>query len=287
MGTPLVSRRQQETPETRLTSSVYACMMVYLLFTPHAPVFMVAAAMELPTFDLAMSTLFPTVRNDVRFLSGFFVLRIAFHLALLIDSLRPSSLSVASYAVVPPVLVALALVLHVSWFHAGIIGHFKRVKANNEKRRLSATEKAEMDEPIMGAAVELDPTVIDSTLAQTPPLGPTPDDTPLVTPYSGALAPVTPSSMRDSFISLPNLGKNFGGMVPTLSIPTIPSLAEVSSRLDKAGFRDAVKHRWGEQRGKFGEMGKGMGLKFGLRRRAGSDGSEDEALVSVHEVAVH
>jgi hypothetical protein len=176
------------------------------------------------------------------------------------------------------------------------------------KKGVAQKEQA-VDEPIVDAAIKLDPSVIDSTLpgetaeglttshSTTPG---TPDDSPLVTPYTPSQ---TPFSLRDSYIlnTLPNLSMPTMANLPTVSIPPIPSLSDLTSAFPKQninfGFKDAVKSRWEGQRGKFGAS---MGLRggafggLGLRRRQkkekenGNDqnGNQDQASVMVHEVMV-
>lgn len=90
----------------------------------------------------------------------------------------------------------------------------------------------------------------------------TPDDSPLVTPYTPS---VTPMSLRDSY--LPTLG------IPTLSLPALPSFPTTDRNF---GFKDAVKSRWEERRVVLG--GVNLNLQQGamnLRRRFGSVSHED------------
>jgi hypothetical protein len=247
------------------------------------------------------------VRNDLRFLSSFFLIRIAFHAYLLFDCLRPSSRAITDGSWVPGVMLSLAFVLHVSWFRGGLQGHLKRMRA--AKKGLARKEQDKVvDEPIVDAAIKLDPSVLDSTLPAETTEGlttshtspGTPDDSPLVTPYTPSQ---TPFSLRDSYIlnTLPNLSMPTMANLPTVSIPPIPSLSDLTSAFPKQninfGFKDAVKSRWEGQRGKFGAS---MGLRggafggLGLRRRqkkekeidGSGSGDADQASVMVHEVMV-
>lgn len=249
------------------------------------------------------------MRNDLRFLSSFFLIRIAFHAYLLLDCLRPSSRAVTDGSWVPGVMLSLAFVLHVSWFRGGLQGHLKRLRAAKKGVSHKTQDQDQIvGEPIVDAAIKLDPSVINSTLpseiaegATTSHTSPgTPDDSPLVTPYTPSQ---TPFSLRDSYIlnTLPNLSMPTMANLPTVSIPPIPSLSDLTSSFPKQninfGFKDAVKSRWEGQRGKFGAS---MGLRggafggLGLRRRqkkgkeidGSGSGDGDQASVMVHEVMV-
>ena len=238
---------------------------------------------QLPTFDLALSNLYPSVRNDLRFLSTFFLARILFHAIRLVDTARPSNRAVMGDTWLPTNLLFLAGVLHVSWFRGGLSGYLKRQRAA-EKGRMA--DKS-FDEPILDSAIQVDPSIASHIPSTTPALG-TPEDSPLITPYTPSQ---TPMSLRDSYlfpgISIPTLSD-----LPTVSIPTFSDItAALPKSLNKEnlnfGFRQAVKTRWEEQREMFvgmGARGRGMGLNLGgmsLRRRgAGSTMAEGEVSVA-------
>lgn len=243
--------------------------MFYLYDTRQSPFFLVAAIMELPTFDLAISNLFPATRNDLRFLSGFFLIRILYHVGLLLDCLRPVNRALMDGSWVPLSTMSLALVLHASWFQGGVKGYLKRQAKESVRpveAMLSPTQEVESGND---ALLEADS-------------GPgTPEDSPLVTPH-------TPKSYA-VLSNLPNLPTM--PHLPSLSnIPTvsIPSLSDFTSALHTRdqlnfGFKDAVKNRWEEQKGRFNDIRRGGGLdlgRLGLRRR-GADGLLDDPDVEV------
>ncbi len=245
--------------------------------------------MQLPTFDLGISHLFPKTRNDFRFLTSFFLLRILFHGFVLIDCMRPSSRALTAESWTPTILIGIAGALHVSWFHGGVRGYIKRQRSL--KKGVKVEQK--VDEPRVDAAVQLDPNVLD-TLPPTSPGEGTPEDSPLMTPYTPSQTPMT---LRDSYL-FPNISMPTMPNLPTMSIPAIPSLSDITSAFPKSlhtdmpnfGFRDAVKVRWDEQRGMFagmGTRGRGMALDLGglgLRRRGNLRGMEEEVLVTAREV---
>ena len=269
--------------------------MIFLLNTRQTPIFLLGCIMEvslipslvgsrltsaqLPTFDLAISNLYPRVRNDLRFLSTFFFVRILFHALLLIDTARPANRAVVGDTWVPTILLFLAGVLHVSWFRGGLNGYLKRQRTAKKGR---VADKS-FNQPILDSAIKVD----SSNVSHLPPTT-TPEDSPLITPYTPSQ---TPMSLRDSYlfpsISMPTLSD-----LPTMSIPTFSDItAALPKSLNKDnlnfGFRDAVKTRWEEQRGMFvgmGARGRGMGLNLGgmsLRRRgAGSIMAGGEAIVA-------
>ena len=204
-------------------------------------------------------------------MSSFLVIRIVYHIIILIDVLRPVSRHIMHDAYVPIILIALALGLHVSWFRGGLTGYLKR-RQTKAKAKKSNEDKATIDHPTIADEAKIDrpvlypPSTSPQMIATTEP---TPEDSPLVTPYTPSQTPMT---LRDSYI-LNN--------IPTLTLPTqlIPSLSDITAALPKSvrdrqpinfGFRDAVKSRWEEQKGRFGPAGRGMGFTLGglgLRRR--------------------
>ena len=257
-----------------------------------------ADSRQIPTFDLAISHLLPHVRNDFRFLSSFFGLRIVFHAVLLLDCVRPSSRAVTDGSYIPSLMLATAGALHALWFHGGVRGYLKRQRALTKG---VATEKKTIDEPVIDTAITADPTLWE-TLPSASSGEFTPEDSPLITPYTPSQTPMT---LRDSYL-FPNISIPTMPNLPTVSIPAIPTLSDITAALPKSlnaehlnfafpenlnfGFKDAVKVRWDEQRGKFagiGNRGRGMSLNLGglrIRRRGLAMNEEDEVRVVVREV---
>ena len=187
-------------------------------------------------------------------------------------------------------MLALAGILHVSWFRGGVSGYIKRQRATKQGRVAEKTT----DEPLVDAAVKVDPTVL-STLPSPMLTAATPDDSPLITPYTPSQ---TPMSLRDSYI-FPTITMPTMPNLPTMSIPTIPTLSDISAAFPKSlhadnlnfGFKDAVRTRWDEGRGKFAGLSntrRGMALNLGglgLRRRgAAANVAEDDVRMTVKEV---
>ena len=185
-------------------------------------------------------------------------------------------------------MLSLAGLLHVAWFRGGVSGHIKRHRAAKKSR----VNDAVLSEPILSAAVKLDPSVVTTLPSATYDSG-TPDYSPLLTPYTPSQTPMT---LRDAYlfpsISMPNI-PNLPNMsipaIPSLSaMPNIPSLSEFTAALPMSlntehlnfGFKDAVKLRWEEQRGRFAGVsstGRGMVLNLGglgLTRRGAAEAGE-------------
>ena len=230
--------------------------MIYCLNSRQSPVFITACIMELPTFDLAMSNLFPSCRNDLRFLSSFFVIRLAFHLGYLVDCLRPSTRATMDGSWVPTGVMSLAFILHASWFHGGVKGYLKRArKATGTPTSISANVSAMAD------------------FDEVQSMPGTPEDSPLVTPHTPRSGAILSLPALPAIPQLPNLAH-----IPTVSIPSFSELtAALQSREQiAADFKHAVKNRWEEQKDRFTEMrrgaGEGMNLnlnlgRLGVRRR--------------------
>lgn len=245
-----------------------------------------ADPVQLPTFDLAISNLFPQMRNDLRFLSTFFFVRILFHAVLLLNCIRASSRLATNDSWLPTILLTLAGILHVMWFRGGVKGYIRRQRASRNGHASANTVK----ERVIDTAGEVHP-MVNETVPTTPKSQPTPEDSPIVTPYTPSQ---TPMSLRDSYL-FPTLSLPIMPNLSVMSIPTIPSLSDITAALPKSlnadipnfGFRDAVKIRWDEQRGKLadiGTRGRGMAIHLGgmsLRRRPIQAGADEEEEVQV------
>lgn len=214
-------------------------------------VFLTASIMELPTFDLAISSLFPAVRSDERFLTLMLITRIIFNSVLLVDALRPSSRKIMEGSWVPAIILGLALTLHVSWMRGGVVGYLKRrSKARAAAKAAAAEAKAATEEK-------------EAKEAKRPPHlelgGSTPEDSPLVTPYA---APA------DAFI-IPGVG-------PLPAIPTLSSLTEALPQAKAnlsalhSEFSAAVHARLEEQRERLAMHG------FLRRRAVYAEDNDDE-----------
>ncbi|OCF71661.1 hypothetical protein I204_07721 [Kwoniella mangroviensis CBS 8886] len=230
---------------------VYIGLMFYVVQTQITPIFLMGAVMELPTFDLAISNLFPALRNDLRFLSSFFIFRILFHSIYLIDCARPSSRAFMGNSWVPTIMLGLALMMHLSWFKGGVTGYIKRQKKSSHKRTIMVDE-----DPIIEMVSTVDSTISSDVL----PSSSTPYESPLVTPHTAS------PSQIPFFLS--NLN------IPAINLPTgiidLRSLKENGS-----GFREAVRNSWDEQKEKF-TMGRLVRRKLSER--------EEEGRVVVREV---
>ncbi|KAL1411022.1 hypothetical protein Q8F55_001967 [Vanrija albida] len=197
--------------------TVYIGLMVHLALGDQAPIFMTGSIMELPTLDLALSNMFPALRSDERFLGLMVAFRIVLNLALLVDTLRPANRALMGYSLVPSVMLALALAMHASWLHGGITGYLKRRKrAARVAAEKAAAEAAAEEEAVL-----------------------TPDESPLVTPFTPSQPSVT---IRDGLF--PNAA------FANLPIPHIPALKGLSEALPQAkaslsdlqfGIKEAVK----------------------------------------------
>lgn len=219
-------------------------------------------------------------------------------------------------------MLSLALVLHASWFQGGLTGYLKRRRGALRKKGVKAVQEevalekenheagetsvlisnydADNDPindvpslvPVSSAAKSIAPSGL--LAPSTPPAALTPDDSPLVTPYTPSQTPLT---LRDSYIfnvsvQLPNITIPTLPNLPTVSIPSIPSLSDFAAVLPllpvrpdlNFGFKDAVKNRWEEQRGRFTGMGIGRGgSMMALRRRGGSKGEAEAGVRGVED----
>ena len=252
------------------SASVYIGLMFYCTYARQAPVFLIGAIMELPTFDLSISNLFPQIRNDLRFLSSFFLIRILFHAFLLADCVRPSSRAITQNSWIPMGTLSLAFVLHASWFHGGVKGYLRRHAKGQAMGKITATEHLVDDQ--MEILAEVDPLAYEALEGLEPG---TPEDSPLVTPYTPKTYP-----MLSNLPTLPN----FPTMphIPSVSIPSLSDLTAALPAREQLdfGFKHAVKSRWEEQKDRFAGMRQGGGMRMNLDRvgfrRRGEGGVEME-----------
>ncbi|TXT10366.1 uncharacterized protein COLE_04300 [Cutaneotrichosporon oleaginosum] len=256
--------------------TVYIAVMVHCAMSKQSCIFLLAAIMELPTFDLAISNLFPPVRSDERFLTLMMCTRILFNTWLLADCARPTSRAVTEGSWIPTVILGLALTLHASWMQGGVRGYLRR-------RSKAAKAAKEVEAAWVAVPEQKTPLLAPTTPAleaTTPSLNPvTPDESPLVTPHTPG-QPVT--MIRDNFfpnITIPTM--------PNLPIPAIPTLSDMAAALPQAkanlnqlqfGFAEAVNRRWEEHREKLAARGGALAARGEalLRRRRRDWADADE-----------
>jgi len=94
-------------------------------------IFCLCALMELPTFLLAISCLYPRLRSNVAFAVTFFLTRILLHLIWCISYLIPSNRThTTGGSILPSVMLAGVFPLHAIWFKGCVKGFIKRRKEN-------------------------------------------------------------------------------------------------------------------------------------------------------------
>ncbi|KAG5717338.1 hypothetical protein E4T56_gene15096 [Termitomyces sp. T112] len=111
--------------------------------------------MEIPTFVLGISILFPRTRNSFIFAVSFFVTRILFHIILGISFMfKENRNAVTGGSFLPAILFACIPPIHVAWFVGCIKGFIRRARQKTTPVSRSQT-----------VAPELQP----STATSTPP----------------------------------------------------------------------------------------------------------------------
>jgi hypothetical protein len=85
---------------------------VFIKMSPFASGFMFASIEEIPTFLLALGSIFPSLRTDMGFGFSFFLLRICYNFALI------SCTVVLGLPLASTVIPSLSLAMHVYWFYA-------------------------------------------------------------------------------------------------------------------------------------------------------------------------
>ena len=105
----------------------------YMLISQHVAskgwghVFCACLFMEVPTWLLASSFLWPKLRNDVTRAVVYFLTRIVLHGALLVEAVLPSPRNkIFGGSFTPALLLLIAFVMHVLWFAQSVKGIVRR-----------------------------------------------------------------------------------------------------------------------------------------------------------------
>ncbi|KDQ51847.1 hypothetical protein JAAARDRAFT_198723 [Jaapia argillacea MUCL 33604] len=113
--------------------SVYILVVELALRRSWAHIFCFCASMELPTFVLALGSLYPVLRNNILFGVTFFMTRIFLHLILIISYALPKNRHATGGSVVPAVILTMVFPMHALWFKGCVNGFIKRHKMRKEK----------------------------------------------------------------------------------------------------------------------------------------------------------
>jgi hypothetical protein len=198
------------------------------------------------------------------------VARILFNMVLCVDSLRPASIALMDNSWIPATMLTAALSLHASWMYGGVKGYLRRqsrARAAAKAAKAAAAEKLHIETETERVALE------------SPADGlATPEESPLVTPYTPSQPSMYIPQHLFPNISIPTM--------PNLPIPNIPTLSgmaaalpQAKANLDNLNFglreaKEAIRERWEEQRERI------SAARFGLRlRRANTDGDQQGILV--------
>jgi hypothetical protein len=113
---------------------MWACTSGHAWFGDDAPkieifarAFMLMPIEELPTFLLALGSVFPACRTDLGFGLTFFLFRICYHAYVLVYSVKLK----ASW--VPIILYVLTLTLHLFWFKSWVTKYAKKALQSKQK----------------------------------------------------------------------------------------------------------------------------------------------------------
>jgi len=119
---------------------LYIFIVQYTIQRGWANIFCLCALMELPTFILGISFLYPRLRSNIAFAVAFFMTRIAFHVVMFISYLIPyNRASVTGGSYLPSAILASVFPMHVMWFKGCVQGFIKRnraARAGGEEARI-------------------------------------------------------------------------------------------------------------------------------------------------------
>jgi len=110
---------------------MYACTTgngLFLTCTPFAPSFLFMCIEEIPTFILALGSVFKSYRTDLGFGLTFFILRIMYHLCFLLYSIYAQADSLVCF------LYVLSLIMHINWFYSWASKYGKNLGDKEKKK---------------------------------------------------------------------------------------------------------------------------------------------------------
>jgi len=111
--------------------TVYMFIVQVAIKRAWTQIFCLCALMELPTFLLAVSSLYPRLRSNIAFAVSFFVTRILLHVIWCISYLIPTNRAhTTGGSILPSVMLASIFPLHALWFRGCVKGFVKRYKDN-------------------------------------------------------------------------------------------------------------------------------------------------------------
>jgi len=115
---------------------IYILIVEVVIRRSWSHMFCLCAAMEIPTFVLGISSLYPQLRNNVMFAVTFFATRIVLHAVLAFSYYSfENRLATTDGSLVPAFILALIFPLHLTWFAGCIKGFIRRAAS----RRIEST----------------------------------------------------------------------------------------------------------------------------------------------------
>ncbi|RDB16601.1 hypothetical protein Hypma_002800 [Hypsizygus marmoreus] len=107
--------------------AIYILVVELAIRQSWAHIFCLCASMEIPTFVLGISTLYPRLRNNILFATSFFMTRICLHIILGISYFfTENRVHATGGSIIPALLLTLILPLHVMWFVGCVKGFIRR-----------------------------------------------------------------------------------------------------------------------------------------------------------------
>ncbi|EIW75447.1 hypothetical protein CONPUDRAFT_85277 [Coniophora puteana RWD-64-598 SS2] len=125
---------------------VYVWIVEYAVRMEWGYIFCLAAFMELPTFVLAIASLFPRLRHDVLFASTFLCTRILLHVVLCVSTLSNRA-ALTDGSVGPSIILACVFPLHAFWFYGCLKGFVARARAARSRTTSTATSTPAQSTP--------------------------------------------------------------------------------------------------------------------------------------------
>lgn len=116
--------------------SVYVFIVEYAIRMNWSHIFCLCAIMEIPTFVLAIATLYPHLRSDVLFATTFFLTRIVLHVRLGLSFFLHRA-RVTDGSMGPGIIMACIFPLHAFWFSGCVKGFVKRSQQGKKKKRVA------------------------------------------------------------------------------------------------------------------------------------------------------
>ncbi|KAH7929151.1 hypothetical protein BV22DRAFT_1003338 [Leucogyrophana mollusca] len=131
--------------------TIYIFIVEYAIRMGWSHIFCLCAVMEIPTFVLALGSLYPALRADMLFAASFFATRISLHIALCISFIT-NRRSMTGGSLAPAAIMGCIFPLHAFWFYGCLKGFVRRARVKSEPHVIKLQVVPETPTPVTSIA---------------------------------------------------------------------------------------------------------------------------------------